>query len=71
MLSRGSTTSGSHTLSEPHEADFTGREITQGYDYKSISQCHTSFFMRTEKCAMLCHKSIAAAAKMYVLRIVF
>lgn len=36
MLSRGSTTAGSHTWVEAHEADFTGRELTRGYDYKTI-----------------------------------
>lgn len=43
MLSRGSTTSGSHTWLEAHEADFTGWGIAQSYDYKTISKFQASF----------------------------
>lgn len=38
MLSRGSTTPGNHTWLKAHDADFTGREITQDYDHKIISR---------------------------------
>ncbi len=53
MLSRGSTTSGSHTQLEAQKAEFTGGEITQDHNCKTMFQCHASFSVRTVKCALL------------------
>ncbi len=61
MLSRGSTTPGNHTWLKAHDADFTGREITQDYDHKIISReffckdCEMWNISHEKKCSCCCN----------------